>query len=145
MVKEGNFLDYFCVFNLQKSLEIQFAGHIFECLPQKALYWKAKKYLIISDLHLGKAAHLRKNGFAINEKAQLKDFALLNAIFKQKQIEHVYVLGDLFHSKTLADIDLLMQCIMLSKANWHLVRGNHDVFNNQTYYSLGFKSVCKNL
>ena len=40
-------------------------GEILTFTNARALYWKKENALIISDLHVGKSAHFRKNGIAI--------------------------------------------------------------------------------
>jgi metallophosphoesterase superfamily enzyme len=40
---------------------------------QRALFWKETSALILSDLHLGKTAHFRKNGIPLPANIILED------------------------------------------------------------------------
>lgn len=40
---------------------------------QRALFWKETETLVLSDLHLGKTAHFRKNGIALPSEIIEKD------------------------------------------------------------------------
>gem|GEM_PF-6533221 len=46
---------------------------------QRSIYWKDQKTLILSDLHLGKAAHFRKHGIAIPMDTAITDLTRLES------------------------------------------------------------------
>ena len=129
----------------QSSFSIQLVGQNWQALPQKALFWMEQNALLISDLHLGRAAHLRKNGYALNESAHLLDIQNIQSLLSQQNYKTIYILGDLFHSHTLGNDSFLKELICESNANWILIKGNHDVFENEVYLELGFNEVFTEL
>lgn len=126
---------------MSQTVSISLHGQVFSALAQKALYWVEQKSLLISDLHLGRAAHLRRNGIAMTDLAHADDLIILNDLVQKHPAEKVFILGDLFHSRTLGDVNELKKIISNSNAQWILIKGNHDVFNDETYLNLGFHSV----
>src|SRR4051812_10470243 len=77
---------------------IEIRGHHFRLLSQKAIYWEEEKTLLISDLHLGKIMHFRKEGIAIPAIAQENNFKRLDEIILRNNISRIIFLGDLFHN-----------------------------------------------
>lgn len=126
---------------MQNSFSIQLLRQTWQALPQKALYWMEQNALLLSDLHLGRAAHLRKHGYALNESAHLADLQNIESLINQRNLKTVYVLGDLFHSHTLGDQSSIAALIHSSSAQWILIKGNHDVFDNEVYFTIGFSEV----
>lgn len=45
--------------------DIDLAGHRVLLLLEKALYWPARKMLVIADIHFGKAASFRAQGVPV--------------------------------------------------------------------------------
>jgi metallophosphoesterase superfamily enzyme len=74
-------------------------GEELTLLPDKAIYWKRKKNLLLSDLHLAKSGHFRKAGIALPSSIHKNDLSRLSKIIDEFPVEKVYLLGDLFHSK----------------------------------------------
>ncbi|MCD6017374.1 MAG: pdeM [Bacteroidetes bacterium] len=116
--------------------EIKLRGESFFLLPQRAMYRPSRKQLIISDIHLGKAAHFRKQGIAFPAQSHLKDIDKLNFLLAAWQPHSVLILGDLFHSsynkEWLWFKSLLME---YEPVQFILIEGNHDILD-QTLYSL---------
>ena len=54
-----------------KNITIQ--NEIFTLTNQRALFWKEQKALVLSDLHIGKTAHFRKNGIALANQIMKND------------------------------------------------------------------------
>ncbi|PKD43069.1 ligase-associated DNA damage response endonuclease PdeM [Rhodohalobacter barkolensis] len=103
-------------------------------LPQKALFWQEKQYLILSDLHLGKTGHFRKSGIAAPAKANLKNLDRLSHLIDTLNPVHLYFLGDLFHSSANRE--------WFQFEEWRhsypeleitLVSGNHDQLHTSFY------------
>ncbi|MBA3680614.1 MAG: ligase-associated DNA damage response endonuclease PdeM [Bacteroidetes bacterium] len=117
-----------------KYTEINLAGEDFYLLPQKAIYRPRLKQLIISDLHLGKASHFRKQGIAIPIESHLKDIDKLHFLIDSWKPLSVLILGDLFHSdynkEWLWFKSLLLQ---YSQIQFILVEGNHDILKDDNY------------
>lgn len=109
-------------------------------LPEKAIYWAAKKMLLIADLHLGKSAHFRKNGIAVPNEAEQKNWLLLHKLFKEYEPERVCFLGDLFHSTHNKEWEVFGELIeSYPNIAFELVQGNHDILLPELYEKLGFK------
>ena len=97
-------------------------------LSLRAVFWPANKVLIASDLHLGKAGHLRKHGIAISRKVHLHDLQNLGSLIKETKAERVFFLGDLFHSYQNAEWkDFLSFICNHSEVEYILIKGNHDI------------------
>lgn len=103
-------------------------------LPERAIFWQEKRYLLLSDAHLGKAGHFRKHGAAISGAIHDKDLAILSALVAHWQPEALVILGDLFHSdlnnEWLAFEQWLQQHASLPVV---LVKGNHDILPEAVY------------
>ena len=110
------------------GIEFFFKQQTLLLLPQKAIYWKDQKALIIADVHLGKTAHFRKAGIAIPAELAQKDLQVLSDLVNEHQPETLIFLGDLFHSDKNSDwhwFSLWRECYAETKMV--LIKGNHDV------------------
>lgn len=112
----------------------QLFGEELLLMPQKAIFWKAKNILIISDLHLGKAAHFRKHGLAVPMEVGMANFIDLDQLLKLTNPSEVIILGDLFHSKHNKEWEMFVQWRCQNAAiKFHLVMGNHDILKSESY------------
>lgn len=119
-------------------MNIVLNGRNFELLPDKALYDPLLKLLIIADVHLGKAAHFRKEGIAIPSAAQEGDYIALQALFQKVSPSKVYFLGDLFHSRFNNDWHSFCSLIRnFPDIQFVLIKGNHDIIDIKR-----FKDLC---
>lgn len=59
---------------------IDFGNSKFILTNQRAVFWPAQMALLLSDLHLGKAAHFRKNGIALPTQVTMQDIQRLKNI-----------------------------------------------------------------
>lgn len=107
--------------------QVNIAGEDLELHPYRAIWWKAESTLLMADLHIGKAAHFRKEGIQVPLaiiQINLQKFAALLSYYHPKQ---VFMLGDLFHSDANHEwglfIDLLSE---YPNIDFHLIVGNHD-------------------
>ena len=99
---------------------------------QRSIFWKKTKTLILSDLHLGKAAHFRKHGIAIPMETSLTDLNRLGNLIDHYQPEQVIVVGDLVHAGINQEV-LLLEAFRQKyhHLHLHLVKGNHDRLSPQ--------------
>lgn len=104
-----------------------------------AAFWEEKKILLISDVHLGKVAHFRKNGIGIPEEAIYENFLRLNTVLENFQPEKVIFLGDLFHSKINNDWNNFVAWKSNFSQQMILVEGNHDIIDSQYYAELNIE------
>jgi len=95
---------------------------------RKAAFLPAHKLLILSDVHLGKVQHFRKNGIAVPVQAAAKNLILMQELLETYQPESILFLGDLFHSQDNSEHQMLDQLhIAFPKIKLLLVPGNHDL------------------
>lgn len=119
---------------INSHLEINLKSENFLLLPQKAIYRPAKQELIVSDIHLGKAAHFRKNGIPMPTPAKSKDLEILQQLINHWQAKKVIILGDLFHSDYNLEWDLFCQFLNQNlQILFVLVKGNHDILKPEIY------------
>jgi DNA ligase-associated metallophosphoesterase len=106
---------------------VQLHGEKLTLLPERAVWWENKRTLILSDLHLGKIMHFRKNGIQApvsQIESELQRFATLIASYNPHEL---IMVGDLFHSSLNSEWELF--CTLTQSypdTTFTLVRGNHD-------------------
>ncbi|MES2467310.1 MAG: ligase-associated DNA damage response endonuclease PdeM [Verrucomicrobiota bacterium] len=105
-------------------------GQTLQLLPERCAFWQEAGLLLLADLHLGKAAHLRHHGMAIPEGHTADDLSRLSRVLRRTQAREVIICGDFFHASTgqsPAVLDLVEQWrgshpeVIVS-----LITGNHD-------------------
>jgi DNA ligase-associated metallophosphoesterase len=120
--------------------EIQ--GLEMELHPLKALYIASKRMLVISDLHLGKSAHFRRNGIALPDQVNKGNHWNLSILFQHYQPEEVIFLGDLFHSRLNHEWDDFADFIdNFRDIRYTLIEGNHDILDVDLYKNAGIEMV----
>ena len=109
---------------------IELSGEGLWLLPEKAVYWPARRTLIVSDLHIGKAAAFRAAGVPVPEQTTTATLDRLTRAVERTGAKRILCLGDLLHApsgRTAAALEAV--------AAWRarhaelgivLVRGNHD-------------------
>jgi DNA ligase-associated metallophosphoesterase len=106
--------------------------------PLRGMYREKNQTLILSDVHLGKTGHFRKEGIAVPQDVYREDlrrlFSLMD-IFKPKE---VIFTGDLFHSR----FNLEWEWFAAHRKNcpdiqFHLVLGNHDKLSHALAAEMG--------
>jgi DNA ligase-associated metallophosphoesterase len=109
-------------------------GEVIELMPEKALWLKNRKVLMIADLHFGKINHFRKAGIPVPVKANDKNAEVLINLLSRLQPERVIFLGDLFHSHYNEEWEVLGQiCRHYVNCSFELVLGNHDIMSRHQY------------
>ncbi|MGC6430852.1 MAG: ligase-associated DNA damage response endonuclease PdeM [Jejuia sp.] len=109
---------------------------------QRAIFWQSKQALILSDLHIGKTAHFRKNGIPITSELMHNDLKRLKSVIDHFKPEHIIVVGDLFHAEYNPDVKLFQDWIQeFRNMSWTLVKGNHDKRNFQFFENTGIAVV----
>lgn len=109
-------------------------------LPERAIYWCEENTIIVADLHFGKAAHFRKAGIAVSDEIFFSDLINLDKIIHQFNAKRLLVVGDMFHSAFNNEVNFFKLWQMhTSHVEVVLVKGNHDILNDDIYNHLGFK------
>ena len=108
--------------------------------PLKGAFWKEASCLLIADLHLGKAAHFRKQGIPVPIEVQDTNWDRLICLLLDFKPSKVIFLGDLFHSlhNSVCD-DFLSITERFHSTQFELVIGNHDILQRNYYESLILK------
>lgn len=100
-------------------------------LPFKAIWWESKKTLIISDWHIGKVGHFRKEGIPVPAKLYDNEKQRLEEIVKLFPLGKLLILGDLFHSLPNEETRNFNGWIHQFSFDVELVVGNHDDYSLQ--------------
>ncbi len=104
----------------------------------RTMFWEGEKALIVSDLHFGKTGHFRKSGIAIPPSVYKEDLQRLVAQIQYFQPKELIIVGDMFHSNANKDLELFLKWRSdLSDINIRLIRGNHDILNEDWYENAG--------
>jgi DNA ligase-associated metallophosphoesterase len=111
-------------------LDASIAGEPVRLDARRALFWPRWRWLLVADLHLGKASLLRQAGAALPLGTTTRDLDRLAALVAAYAPSRLIVLGDLVHGRERADAPWLQRF-----AQWRcahaalpltLVAGNHD-------------------
>lgn len=121
-------------------MEVEVFGELFELLPQRAIFWKKEKMLLLADMHLGKVNHFRRSGIPVPIKANDKNIEILVDLMWKIKPERVVCLGDMFHSHYNPEWEVFGELVRHFKAaSFELVLGNHDIMSEGQYLRKGIK------
>lgn len=110
--------------------KLSFAGHDFRALPQGALFWPARRALLVADLHLEKASWFARGGQMLPPYDSIATLTELSALVAANGAEEVWCLGDSFHD--VAGCDRLpaqartLLTDLTGAIRWTWITGNHD-------------------
>ena len=112
------------------AYEFEFGGQTFEIAGEAALYWRAQKTLLVSDLHLEKASAFALFGQMLppyDSVSTLQDIAALCSKYSPAKI---ISLGDNFHDDDgehrLAEDAAALLVALTRATEWIWITGNHD-------------------
>lgn len=107
-----------------------FAGHAFAALPQGALFWPARRALIVADLHFEKASWFAKSGQMLPPYDTLATLSDLADLVAATQPAEIWCLGDSFHDSAgcerLSEDARAMLTEFTGRHRWVWITGNHD-------------------
>jgi len=119
-------------------MQVSIFGEELELCPQKAIFWRKQKMLLLADLHLGKVNHFRRSGIPVPPKANDKNLEGIVDLIHQLNPERVVCLGDLFHSHYNPEWEVFGELVKhFHKAAFELVLGNHDIMSSRQYTRKG--------
>ena len=140
-------IDGFGAKTARNMSQIEIQNQVLQLLPEKALLWKEKSILMVSDLHLGKSAHFRKSSYAVPEGLYQNDLERLHQIIVDHKVQRVLILGDLFHSVYNPVWEAFGDFIKNhDEQSFELIVGNHDILSNHQYEKFNiilYKQVLK--
>ena len=107
-----------------------FGGHDWRAFGQGALYWPARRALLVADLHLEKASFFARAGQLLPPYDSLATLADLTALVAATAAEEVWCLGDSFHDvegcDRLPPAARTMLASLVAGTRWTWITGNHD-------------------
>ena len=102
--------------------------------PQRCVFWEEAQALIVSDLHLGKTGHFRKQGIAVPQAVYKEDLQRLFSEIQYYKPKQLIIVGDMFHSKENRELELFVRWRNdMPQVDVHLVKGNHDILKDEWY------------
>ena len=125
------------------AVQIDFGGHTFDALPDRALYWPAARTLIVADVHVGKADTFRALGVPVPAGITTKDLTRLTTLLGDTQAERLLILGDFLHAREAhaANDELVIWRRQHQSLRIDLVLGNHDRKAGPTDATLGITEI----
>ncbi|HYD14725.1 MAG TPA: ligase-associated DNA damage response endonuclease PdeM [Allosphingosinicella sp.] len=111
-------------------VRFSFCSHELMALPQGALFWPARRALLVADLHLEKASWFAKGGQMLPPYDSIATLADLTAIAAATDAAEIWCLGDSFHDsagcdRLPAEARALLTALTQS-TRWTWITGNHD-------------------
>ena len=107
-----------------------FSGRKFFALPQAALFWPARRALLVADLHFEKASWFARLGQMLPPYDSMATLADLEALVAATDARELWCLGDSFHDSDGIDRMPADACARLEalteKLDWTWITGNHD-------------------
>jgi DNA ligase-associated metallophosphoesterase len=111
-------------------VRFSFCGVELAALGPGALYWPARKALLVADLHLEKASWFASGGQMLPPYDSIATLTELGALQSRTGAREIWCLGDSFHDKKGCDrlpADARAKLIALTgTTRWTWITGNHD-------------------
>jgi DNA ligase-associated metallophosphoesterase len=111
-------------------VRFSFCGRELTALPQGALFWPARRALLVADLHLEKASWFARLGQLLPPYDSIATLSDLTALAASCGAAEIWCLGDSFHDRHGCDRlperarDLLTD--LTGSTRWTWITGNHD-------------------
>lgn len=127
-------------------MNINCRGEQLTLSKERAIFWGAKRMLIVSDLHIGKSAHFRKSGIQVPDTVGLTDLQRLTSLMKEFAPDTLLVTGDMFHHNINSDANAFIEWRKhYNNLEVILIKGNHDALKNEDYLALNIVYHAKEL
>jgi DNA ligase-associated metallophosphoesterase len=111
-------------------VRFSFCGRELMALPQGALFWPARRALLVADLHLEKASWFARLGQMLPPYDSIATLADLTGLAAATEAREVWCLGDSFHDRRGCDRLPARARTMLieltAATRWTWITGNHD-------------------
>jgi DNA ligase-associated metallophosphoesterase len=108
-----------------------FAGHALAALPEGALFWPARRALLVADLHFEKASWFARFGQMLPPYDSIATLTALSALVDSTGATEIWCLGDSFHDAAGCERLSLQAQDMLhdltATRRWTWITGNHDI------------------
>ena len=107
-----------------------FAGHDLAALPDGALYWPARRALILADLHFEKASWFAQAGQMLPPYDSAATLTAIEALVAATRPAEIWCLGDSFHDpkgcERLPATEQGRLRALTGAHHWVWIVGNHD-------------------
>jgi len=132
---------------LPTHVDFDFGGASWRALPQRALLWRQRRWLVVADAHFGKAATFRARGLPVPQGTTHASLVRLDRLIEALQPQRLVFLGDLLHAREAQGRETMAQL-----AAWRarraqlpvtLVEGNHDRHAGAPPAALGIEVVAE--
>lgn len=111
-----------------ERMDVRIAGEPMQLWADRALFWPARRRLLIADLHLGKGDVFRSAGISVPTGGTLHDLARLDGLLRLCDAAELCVLGDFLHARHHRAVDAAWRDFRHAHAGVRMavVPGNHD-------------------
>ena len=131
---------------MQQLIPLTISGNTFLLSPERCIFWQEEKILILSDLHLGKTGHFRKEGIAVPQAVLKEDLQRFVSLIQSFKPDKIYVIGDMFHSHANKELELFLKWRRdFASLPFELIKGNHDILKADWYVEAGIKVTSDKL
>lgn len=114
---------------MNDTFDTVLAGERMRLCADRALYWPARRRLLVADVHLGKDDAFRAAGIALPAGGTRVDLQRITALIEHHGAQSLWVLGDLLHGRLL-DAPWRQEWEVFQKRHAGLevmlIEGNHD-------------------
>lgn len=125
-----------------KEISISLSSQEIQLNNQRSAFWPSQSALIVADLHIGKAAHFRKNGIAIPQAQHDNDLERLYTLLHHYQADKLIIVGDLFHAGHNKEVDNFKEWLYtIHPVQTLLIKGNHDNLPVRALQQIGLQEV----
>jgi uncharacterized protein len=111
-------------------VRFSFSGHDLMALPQGALFWPARRALLVADLHLEKASWFARFGQMLPPYDSIATLSDLASLIAATAAEEIWCLGDSFHDRQgcdrLPEKARALLTSLTASTRWTWITGNHD-------------------
>jgi DNA ligase-associated metallophosphoesterase len=111
-------------------VRFSFSGHELMALPQGALFWPARRALLVADLHLEKARWFARLGQMLPPYDSLATLSDLSGLLASTDAAEIWCLGDSFHDSSGCDrlppAARALLTDLTARTRWTWIVGNHD-------------------
>lgn len=109
---------------------LSFAGHDFLALPEAALFWPARRALLVADLHFEKASWFGRFGQFLPPHDSQATIDLIETLVERTGARALWSLGDSFHdadgaARLPASVREKL-ATLTARLDWLWITGNHD-------------------
>lgn len=111
-------------------VRFSFAGHELAALREGALFWPARRALLVADLHFEKASWFAGKGQMLPPYDSIATLSALTELVERIAPSEIWCLGDSFHDsegcERLPERARTMLGALTARHRWVWITGNHD-------------------